>query len=110
MQLVFYYWGRTKNVFLFEAPWNICYTPKIIDPLTGHETKGDLPVDFQKYFIKYAQKKYKKYILDYNSIISQYDIDGMVEKFCELNNIEDLRFKADAKSELSVIQILKKND
>lgn len=47
---------------MFEAPWNICYTPKIIDPFTGHESKGDLPEEFQEYFLKYAQKKYKKYI------------------------------------------------
>lgn len=34
-------WGRTKNIFMFEAPWNICYTPKITDPFTGHEAKGE---------------------------------------------------------------------
>ena len=32
-------WGHTKNIFMFEAPWNICYTPKIMDPFTGHETQ-----------------------------------------------------------------------
>lgn len=35
-------WGHTKNIFLFEAPWNICYMPKVMDPFTGHETKGML--------------------------------------------------------------------
>ena len=65
-------WGHTKNIFLFEAPWNICYTPKIIDPFTGHETKGDLPSEFQDYFIKFVQNKYRSYINDYNKIISNY--------------------------------------
>ena len=47
-------WGHTKNVFLFEAPWNICYTPKIMDPFTGHESKGDWPEEYQKIFLDRA--------------------------------------------------------
>lgn len=96
-------WGRTKNVLLFEAPWNICYTPKIIDPFTGHETKGDLPEEFKQYFFKYAQKKYRKYILDYNTIISSYDIKAYLEEYCEKNGVNDLRFMEDALIELSPI-------
>lgn len=96
-------WGRTKNVYMFEAPWNICYTPKIIDPFTGHETKGDLPVEFQEYFIKYAQKKYKKYINDYNKIISGYDIKNKLKEYCHSYGIDDERFVEDAINELSPI-------
>lgn len=99
-------WGRTKNVFMFEAPWNICYTPKIIDPFTGHETKGDLPVEFQEFFLKYAQKKYKKYIIDYNKIIAEYDITTNLKSFCETNHINDPRFIEDASTELSRISVL----
>lgn len=43
--------GRTKNIFLFEAPWNIAYVPKIMDPFTGHEAKGDLPLKYQAMFL-----------------------------------------------------------
>lgn len=99
-------WGHTKNVFLFEAPWNICFTPKIIDPLTGHETKGDLPEEFQMYFQQYARKKYKEFIDDYNSIIGEYDIELELDKFCKANGIDDERFKKDALKELSPIELI----
>ena len=98
-------WGRTKNVFMFEAPWNICYTPKIIDPFTGHETKGDLPIEFQEFFMKYARKKYRKYIADYNKVISSYDIANQLKSFCQINGITDSRFIEDASLELSPILI-----
>lgn len=98
-------WGRTKNIFLFEAPWNICYIPKIIDPFTGHETKGDLPVEFQDYLISFSQKKYKKYIDDYNSIILEYDIKSALSDFCKRNEIDDERFISDCLEELSPIPI-----
>ena len=99
-------WGRTKNIFLFEAPWNVCYTPKIIDPFTGHETKGDLPSDFQKYFIQSAQKKYKKYIEDYNRIIESYDFTLLLQEFCDQKGIADEQFVRDAKAELSPISFI----
>lgn len=45
---VFHIFGKTKNIFLFEAPWNIALVPKIIDPFTGHETKGVWPKEYQE--------------------------------------------------------------
>ena len=101
-------WGRTKNIFLFEAPWNICLTPKIIDPFTGHETKGDLPDDFKEYFLEFAQKKYKKYIDDYNSIIESFDINLLLNQYCEFNGIADEKFVKDAIEELKPIEYIKK--
>lgn len=98
-------WGHTKNVLLFEAPWNICYTPKIIDPFTGHETKGDLPEEFQKYFRNYAQKKYRKFIDDYNTIIHRYDIQRYLLEYCNKEGIDDERFVNEALAELSEIII-----
>ena len=38
--------GRTKNLFAFTAPWNLAYVPKVIDPFTGHEAKGELVQEF----------------------------------------------------------------
>ncbi|SMC65555.1 hypothetical protein SAMN06296952_2163 [Oscillospiraceae bacterium] len=99
-------WGQTKNLFLFEAPWNVCYTPKIIDPFTGHETKGDLPCEFQVSFIKYAQKKYKRFINDYNRIISTYDIEGLLNDYCAAYSVADERFVSDALKELSPIVLI----
>ncbi len=99
-------WGHTKNIFLFEAPWNICYTPKIIDPFTGHETKGDLPKEFQEYFLKYSQKKYRKYIDDYNKIVFSYDFKKRLNEYCKINSIDDERFVQDAMAELSPIEFI----
>ncbi len=42
--------NRTKNPILFEAAWNIVLTPKVTDPLTGHETLGRWPEEFQALF------------------------------------------------------------
>ena len=99
-------WGQTKNVFLFEAPWNVCYTPKIIDPFTGHETKGDLPEVFKRAFLGYAQKKYKRFIIDYNNIIQSYNIDDILEKYCTVYGINDKSFIKNAKRELAPIEII----
>ena len=61
---------RTNNPLLFTAPWMICYTPKIIDPFTGHETKG-YP-KFREKFVEVAFNKNQKYIEDYNNIIMHF--------------------------------------
>ena len=61
---------RTNNPLLFTAPWMICYTPKIIDPFTGHETKG-FP-GFRDEFIGWAFDVNKEYIDEYNEIIQPY--------------------------------------
>ena len=61
---------RTCNPFLFGAPWMICYAPKILDPFTGHESKG-FPKLTQS-FVRWAFMINKKYIEDYNKIIIDY--------------------------------------
>lgn len=61
---------RTNNPLLFTAPWMLCYTPKILDPFTGHECSGY--DDVRKEFINIAQVKFKEYIEDYNRIILPY--------------------------------------
>lgn len=61
--------GQTKNVFCFTAPWNIVFIPKIIDPLTGHEAKGDFVEEFQSLFQSYIYEKYKEMIDEYNEIM-----------------------------------------
>lgn len=48
--------GRTKNPLAFTAPWNIVYLPKIFDPFTGHEAKGDEVIEFTKQFQKNVSK------------------------------------------------------
>jgi hypothetical protein len=61
--------GRTKNVFCFTAPWNIVFLPKIVDPFTGHEAKGDFIEEFQLLFRHAIILKYKDLIIEYNEIM-----------------------------------------
>jgi hypothetical protein len=63
--------GNTKNIYMFEALWNIAYIPKIIDPLTGHEAMGDLSVEYKSVFRNYFLKKYEAIVNDYNIIIDK---------------------------------------
>ena len=76
--------GRTKNIFLFEAPWNIAYVPKIMDPFTGHEAKGDLPLKYQAMFLNQAVERYEKYIKEYNLLIQDLNIRNKLSLFYEL--------------------------
>lgn len=80
---------RTNNPLLFSAPWMICYTPKIIDPFTGHETKG-FP-QFQAKFVDWAFANNEKYINEYNELVSKYwkNLKNYFEKKKETN----IRFK-----------------
>lgn len=86
--------GNTKNLFLFEAPWNICYLPKLMDPLSGHEAKGILPQKFQTMFQKRLSLKYKKYIVEYHSLLIKYDVKNkMILHFTKLKSSS--RYKSD---------------
>ena len=64
--------GRTHNVFCFTAPWNIAYVPKIFDPLTGHETSGDLKDKFSNLFVNKAHKLFGDQIKEFNAIMLDY--------------------------------------
>lgn len=101
--------GKTKNIFLFEAPWNIAFVPKIIDPFTGHETMGIWPKEYQVKFSTYASEIYGEFINDYNQLVTEANIvDGILEYISELKNqlgmtMEVLRFEKDVQVELSTI-------
>ena len=74
-------WGHTKNVFMFEAPWNICYVPKIMDPFTGHETKGRWPDEYQKIFIGKANELYRTFIEEYNQFMKLLDVEKQLQEY-----------------------------
>jgi len=102
--------GRTKNPFLFTAPWNIVWKPKILDPFTGHESKGENTNQYQKTFINKSKQLYSEYIYEYNELVSKYFTEEKIENAfnqMELNlNINEKtfkKFKDDAKNELSKI-------
>ncbi|MFC4799460.1 hypothetical protein ACFPA1_08820 [Neobacillus sp. GCM10023253] len=101
--------GKTKNLFLFEAPWNIALVPKVIDPFTGHETKGLWPKEYQERFSAYAKNRYANFIDEYNHLISKSEImEGILEYINDLKKIngitkEILQFEKDVLIELSPI-------
>lgn len=61
---------RTNNPFLFGAPWMVCLCPKILDPFTGHESRGVNELTGR--FIDWAYKTNKEFIEEYNEIIISY--------------------------------------
>lgn len=103
-------WGHTKNLFMFEAPWNICYTPKIMDPFTGHETKGIWPAEYQKLFIAEAYELYRQFIIEYNQILIKFEVEKRVQEYIhslrgEIPNKELTQFAKDVIKELSPIYL-----
>lgn len=93
--------GKTKNPFLFQAPWNICYLPKIMDPFTGHESKGNLSKQFQKAFKEYVFYQYKPLIEDYNQLMLDLNLSEKAKRY--LNKEEGQQFLKDVMIELSPI-------
>ena len=95
---------------MFECPWNICYTPKLMDPFTGHESSGKISSIFKTMFLKRAYSIYEPFISEYNNIILQYDIQNKIDEYLAsteftLSEREINRFRNDAKKELSCISI-----
>lgn len=63
---------RTKNPILFEAAWNVVLTPKMLDPLTGHETLGCWPRDFQRIFHLEIQRRFRSCINRFNAFAEEW--------------------------------------
>ena len=63
-------YGHTKNALMFTAPWNIVYIPKLFDPFSGHESKGELTQTFTSKLKEITYEKFKVQIDDYNSIVN----------------------------------------
>jgi len=78
--------GHTKNALMFMAPWNIVYIPKLFDPFSGHESKGELTQIFSTKLKEITYEKFKQQIDNYNSIVNS-------SKFIDSLNssIDDLR-------------------
>ncbi len=103
--------GRTKNIFTFTAPWNIVFMPKILDPFTGHEAKGNMVDEYQKLFQEQSYEKFKPFIDEYNDIITDVNLIQSIENyFEELHNTnEDMKiikkFEKAVREELSPIEL-----
>jgi hypothetical protein len=61
--------GNTKNVYCFCAPWNIVFIPKLLDPFTGHEAKGEFVAEFQNRFRLKMYQIFEELISEYNQIM-----------------------------------------
>lgn len=102
--------GRTKNALLFEAVWNICFTPKMFDPLTGHETSGPWPEEYQKRLLRFVFARHHKLIADYNAFLNQCDMPSRIQAYvATLNDDSDpnlvRRFTRDALIQWSPITV-----
>lgn len=98
--------GKTKNPFLFTAPWNIAYIPKIIDPFTGHEARGDLPAQYTRAFRNKAFELFGELIEEYNQLIVDLQLKEKANSYIDrLENKPDaekmMKFRDDINNELS---------
>jgi hypothetical protein len=79
------------------------------DPFTGHETKGDWPLEYQERFTKYTRERYSYFIHEYNELIKSVGIvNAITEYIQELEKIDSvtdeiMQFEKDALNELSAI-------
>ncbi|TXZ35663.1 hypothetical protein FXE65_03330 [Vibrio cholerae] len=85
--------GRTKNVYAFTAPWNIVYVPKLIDPFTGHEAKGDMVDEYTVLFQKSVFERFEKYINEFNCLMTNSEflasLDEHVNRLRDSNDVSD---------------------
>ena len=82
---------RTNNPLLFGAPWMICYTPKIIDPFTGHESQG-FPM-FREAFVNKVYSHNEAFINEYNKIVREKCWPKLKEYFESGLFADDTNFK-----------------
>ncbi len=76
--------GRTKNIYTFTAPWNIAYIPKILDPFTGHEARGEDAREYRSLFQRQAYDRFHHMIEDFNDLMQNNNILQQKESFLEL--------------------------
>ena len=85
--------GRTKNVYAFTAPWNIVYVPKLIDPFTGHEAKGDMVDEYTILFQAAVYERFEKYINEFNCIMTKptflASLNEHVDRLISSNDVTD---------------------
>jgi len=73
--------GRTKNPYAFTAPWNVVYIPKIVDPFTGHESKGSRSNQFKAKFQRYIYEQFYELIKDFNKIVTDQALHKRIRSY-----------------------------
>lgn len=76
-------WGKTKNIFMFTAPWNVVYLPKIVDPLSGHEADSKMRDSFQTKLRTKVYDAFETQINDYNELVETYELAERSKDFFE---------------------------
>ena len=71
--------GKTLNCYAFTAPWNIVYLPKVLDPFTGHESKGELTEQFTEKLQEFVKLNYREQIREFNKTME--DLAPKVKQF-----------------------------
>jgi hypothetical protein len=104
--------GRTKNIFAFTAPWNIVYMPKMLDPFTGHEAKGEMIDEYSKLFQEQGYRHFQPLIEEFNEIMTSGKIlNGikshidLISENSEITAKEILKLKKAINEEFSTIEI-----
>ncbi|HDR1522180.1 TPA: hypothetical protein QB462_000702, partial [Pasteurella multocida] len=101
--------GLTKNPYAFCAPWNVVFIPKILDPFTGHESKGEITEKITAMYRRLMWDKYEDLISDYNQIMEKYRevIKSEIEKYKALSKRKNdiySRFIESVNIEFNVIE------
>lgn len=106
--------GKTKNPYLFSAPFNIMFLPKILDPFTGHESKGEFSIEFKKEIQGLAYRNFSALIEEYNKIVLKKQFgEGLAEAVEHIASSKNYinqgfnmgKFKTDAIAEFRPISI-----
>tara|TARA_R110002110_G_scaffold415748_1_gene654853 strand:- start:94698 stop:95375 length:678 start_codon:yes stop_codon:yes gene_type:complete len=104
--------GRTKNVFAFTAPWNIVFIPKILDPFTGHEAKGDAVSEFIGMFQREVFERFAPQIQSFNETMENEEFRsncvraiGQMERSGKYELAELSKFRRAVSHELSPISV-----
>ena len=101
--------GHTKSALMFMAPWNIVYIPKLFDPFSGHESKGELTQTFTSKLKEITYEKFKVQIDDYNSIVNNSkfidSLNSSIENLKSNNSEMPQKLLNSIKNEFSEIKI-----
>jgi hypothetical protein len=102
-------YGHTKNALMFMAPWNIVYIPKLFDPFSGHESKGELTQIFSSKLKEITYEKFKDQIDDYNNIVNNSkfidSLNSSIENLKSSNSEMSDKLLKSIKDEFSEVKI-----
>lgn len=73
--------GRSRNIFLFSAPWNIVYIPSIFDPLLSVDNNSDIAKEYQTLFQKHCYEKFKVYVDEYNTMVRNHQFQKSMDEY-----------------------------